>query len=224
MPYPSGVARFNITGSLAGGEQIVHSLWMKPDGTAALGGDYLQAMTDKVRDEWAKTMVGPGGTIPPLAGFLSSGTRYTAVSGYLVDALGKATAQSEATFATPPAGSVSSTAPPSIAICVTLHTNKPGRTGRGRLYLGGLSNSLVGAEGRFSNVPQGELVATMTDFYKRLRDSPFSGDPYRPVVVSRTRGEAHKIVKVSIGDVFDTMRSRRTSLKEARQSGVVDAS
>lgn len=223
MAYPSGLYRFNITASTIGGEQIVHTVWMRRDGTGALDPTGLQSLADRVRDRWTETVNGGSGMPAGLAAHLYTATEYQKVSAYSVDSAGRATAQAESSFATGVKGTATAALPAQCALVTTLLTAQPGRSGRGRLYLGGLGVSLLTASGRADFTKVGAIADAMGGFYTRLRNDTLQNDTFRPVVVSPTKTASYKITSVAVGDVIDTMRSRRNGLVENKDSTVVDA-
>lgn len=214
--YAPRLYRCNINASLPGGEIMVNTVWMQRD-ASTLAGVTIQMISDKVRDSWAKLVTqGPGGVGVGLATFVGTDVVWTSVTSYEVDAAGRAVAQAESTFAATVKGSGGSMLPPQLAICCTLLTETPGRRGRGRLFLGGISAGLLTAQGRLTVANRDGIATRLAAFYKEVRDAPFQNDYARPVVVSPTTGTAAPITRVQVGDVPDTMRSRRNKLIEAR--------
>lgn len=222
MPYPANVGRFNITARLSEGEVMVHTLWMRQDAPSFTVSN-LQGLTDRVRDRWSEVILGGTGLPAGLQTRLHTECTYTKVSGYAVDSLGKATDQAESLFAAGVKGTATGTMPPQCALVITLNTARPGRSGRGRLYAGALSSAQLAASGRILPSARDAFADALAGFYTRLRNDPNMIDAFRPVVVSPTRGESYKIDSIAVGDVIDTMRSRRNSLAEAKVSRVVDA-
>ncbi len=141
-----------------------------------------------------------------------------------MEADGRAKQQAEAAFPVGVKGTGTSALPGQIALCVTLLTGAPGRSNRGRLFLGGMSTAMSGPNGTVSGTPQAAVVEAVGKFYVALRDQPFGNDDVRPVVVSPTTGTSRKITAVQIGNVLDTMRSRRNARGEVRLGAVVDSS
>lgn len=224
MAYPDKLARFNINASIVGGEVMVHTVWLRRDTDGFGNNADLQTMADKVRDDWAKSIGGFTGGPPGLGGYLHNATTYTSVDAYAVDAAGHATQQAESLFAAGVTGEQTNALPPQNAVVVTLKTSRPGRSGRGRLYLGGFGTNILAPTGRLSTVARDAFAANLAGFYTRLRDLPLQGDGFRPVVVSPRLTQSFKIAGIEVGDVVDTMRSRRSDLLESRKSAVVDAS
>ncbi len=224
MPYAARLSRVNIIAEITGGEQMVHTVWIQSDATVIAPGTQLQAIVNKVRDEWQNTLNGPSGGPINMKQNLSNTTKYTTVKGYNVNSLGAATEQAEAAFPPNLVGIGGNACPPQDAVCVTLLTNVPGRSGRGRLYLGQMAQNVLTSEGRLVGTARDNISAAMAGFYIRVRALNNQPDDWRPVVVSPKLGTANKITKVQVGDVVDTMRSRRNALNEARATSIVDAS
>jgi hypothetical protein len=219
---PEGIVRCNINASLQTGEIMVHTVHMRKDTSAFLPVD-LQSVADKVRDEWTRTINADTGDPVGIGNKLTTSCQYLNVTAYLIGPLGKAVAQAEAAFAATVKGQGTSHLPPQLALVVTLLTNRSGRSGRGRIYLGGLQAATNGTDGRVSAANRTIFVQALSGFYTRLRDLPFANDQIRPVVVSPTTTSSAKITKVSVGDVIDTMRSRRNALVEAKEFATVDS-
>lgn len=224
MAYPDGVYRTNINATLQGGETMTHTVWCRTDTLNAGIPDMTQQIANRIRDTWSQLVtVGlPNGA--SIGSRLHTETRYTNCTTYKVDALGKATELAEAAFDAQIAGTGTSALPPQLALVTTLLTNRPGRNGRGRIYLGGLSNNILGADGRLGTLTRDSMAGAMAEFYKAVRHTPLNGDTFRPVVVSPTITDSFKVTKVAVGDVLDTMRSRRASLTENKAIQVVDES
>jgi hypothetical protein len=219
MPYPDRLFRCNINATTPG-EIVVNTVWVREDALNNVATP--QTIADKVRDTWS-TMVTAGigeGQSSPLAPYFANGTKFTSVTAYRVNGLGKSTEQAEATFATAVKGTGSMALPPQCAIVTTLLTGAPGRSARGRLFLGGLSTFLTD-EGRITPAAQLVLANNLAGFYIGVR-AQAGGDTFRPVVVSPTTTQARKITRIQIGNVVDTMRSRRGKLVEGRLAVAVD--
>ncbi len=222
MPYPAGVYRCNINAALAEGEIMTNTVWIRPDSFDAVTIN-AQQVANRVRDKWAAfILTGQGGALPQQARFADT-TQWRDVVAYKVDALGRATEQAVANFDATVKGNAASRLPAQLAIVGTLFTARAGRSGRGRIFLGGLGIGGLAQSGRFAPGTRDALLPALGEFYKGLRDSTTSPDIMRPVVVSPTLGDSFKITRVGMGDVYDTMRSRRNKLIEQRATTVVDA-
>jgi hypothetical protein len=190
---------------------------------SAVGGVSTQEVADRVRDKWNAFLLTGQGSATPTAAQFADTTVWTNATAYKVNALGKATEQAVANFQTGVKGTNSSRLPGQLAIVGTLLTQQAGRSGRGRIFLGGLGQNLLGQNGRVAPGQRDALAVGLGEFYKALRDSGGQADTIRPVVVSPTLTDSFKITRITMGDVFDTMRSRRNKLVEQRASFVVDA-
>ncbi len=221
MAYPERLFRCNIN-AITPGEIIVNTVWMQQDATA-FDSKSTQQVADRVRDKWEAMVMtgqGPFAANVPLRSHFASGTVWTSVVAYKVNALGKATDQAEAPFIGV-SGNGSQALPAQCALVTTLLTGAPGRSARGRLFLGGLSTFLT-PEGRVLPASQAIVADGMASFYDALRRETGSPDEIRPVVVSPTKTQARKITRINVGNVVDTMRSRRGKLVEVRIARAVD--
>jgi hypothetical protein len=221
--YPAGAWRVNINASLADGEVMTNTVWLLRD--AAASGDITsQKVADRVAEHWTNFITTAVGTNAIANTQFADSTVWTNATAYKVDAAGRAVEQAVANFAAGVKGTNASRLPLQLAIAVTLKTNRAGRSGRGRIFLGGLGANLLGQSGRVSLGQRDALSLGLQRFYTDLRNSTLAGDDFRPVIVSPTTGTSNKITSLSVGDVFDTMRSRRNKLVEQRVSQLVDAS
>jgi hypothetical protein len=221
MAYVDNLYRCNINATTPG-EIIVNTVWMKQD-TGSVPSLAPQAVADKVRNVWeAMVNVGnaPFGASVPMKKYFANDTFFTSVTCYKVNAAGRSVDQAEAPFIDTK-GIGSFALPPQCALVTTLLTGAPGRSARGRLFLGGLSTFLT-PQGRVTPLAQQEWADAMASFYIQLRTANNAPDVMRPVVVSPTTTSARKITRIQVGNVIDTMRSRRGKLVEARVARAVD--
>jgi hypothetical protein len=132
-------------------------------------------------------------------------------------------AKAAATVAIP--GTITGTSlsalPTSLALVATLRTAVPSRSSRGRIFLGGLGQSMLTGAGRVDPDKARSIAFGLARFYKAIRDDNNSLDRYQAVVYSPTLNRGEKITSVSVGDVWDNMSSRRASLTESRVSAGV---
>jgi len=222
MPYPSPIFRCNIN-AVINGDSMVHTVWMKSDPTVIQERTPTQ-IAEKVRDTWQKYILGGNNGSTSMTSRYSNTTIWSNVQAYQLDVDGKATDLGEAPFPSTVKGAGTTTLPGQVALCVTLLTGGAGRSRRGRLYLGGFgATNMLETNGRVIAGATQAVADNIAKFYTELRNEN-GGDLYRPVVVSPTLGIARKITSVQVGDVWDTMRSRRKARGEARVGAVVDAS
>ena len=215
MPYPSRVYRSNVIAS-TGAETVINTIWMRADTILDAGVDHSKDIANTIVTEWSAMILGGTGLPAGLAADFMAHTTWRSVVTYKVNEAGKAVSQAEASFAATVKGSSANNMPPQVAVVGTLLTGAPGRSNRGRIYLGGVAAASVTDQGRINAAPQGRYGDGLAGLYKRLRDKTLQGDVFRPVVVSPTLGAARKITQVQVGDVYDTQRRRRNKLIETR--------
>jgi hypothetical protein len=136
---------------------------------------------------------------------------FNKVTAYELDSLtGPAVAVAEESISL--AGTSTSDAlPPQCAVCVTLLTGRPGRSYRGRQYLGGFAVGAVDGNG----VIETETIVAVRDFYAAWMGAVNDIGNFRKcVVLSPTLGIGSTITSVSVGNIWDTQRSRRDGVAE----------
>ncbi len=224
MAIPPDFVRASLTASLQGGEQMVHGLFIKNVG-APIGGSNLQTLADGLRDRWNDFLYLANPGFGVVAARLSNTTKYQKVTVYKIDPLlQKASDLAEAAFADG-AGTQPSTNPTELALCATLLTGAPGRSARGRMYLGGFGANTITNDGRVNVTAAQEISNSLARFLRSVRDIAVgAGEPdqWEPQIVSGTRTTARKITQVSIGDVWDVQRRRRNKLVETRFQAAVN--
>lgn len=103
--------------------------------------------------------------------------------------------------------------PTSVAACLSLYTGVASRRTRGRMYWPALANQ-INTTGRFFSGVTASLAGQMAALLEDIGTEIPAGDPARPVVVSRAGDLVTRVTQVRVGDVPDTMRSRRDALDE----------
>lgn len=220
MPYPPKIVRVAIQASLQDGEQMVHTFHVKDVTPGTEPRAPLQELATGVRDKWVAGLAQVYNTRTWLS-YMSASTRYDTVRCYDIDpATGRAKDLAEAAFTTGNVGTSAGTWPTEVALCATLGTGFPGRTRRGRLYLGGLGNTLaLTATGRVSPEAATTAASFLAGFFRQVRAigvGTGEQDEWEPHVASLTTGKSDKITTVSVGNVFDVQRRRRNKISEAR--------
>ena len=135
---------------------------------------------------------------------------------------GRLVAAAEHVKATPVAGQGTATRPLQVALCCTLNSGAAfGRHYRGRLFFPALAGpALSSATLRVSPTDRQNwadaLIAFLDDIGDEINATGVYVPPYVPVVYSKTTGQLQAIQNVSVGDVLDTQRRRRDSLRENR--------
>lgn len=103
--------------------------------------------------------------------------------------------------------------PSQIATVITLHSDRRGPTGRGRLYLPGFQG-LMAEDYQLDAAACTALEVSTAQFIADLNNWP-GVDALEPeVVIASSKGYNSKVTSVNVGRTLDTMRSRRTSIAE----------
>lgn len=161
------------------------------------------AVKDALEDNWST-----------IASSYYSGTTLNRISVYEIPITGgPATDQAEETVTL--AGSSSSVpVPANVAVVATLLTGAPGRSRRGRMYWPAFQSSALDTTGRIEAPFPSNLATFLADTFGQIN---IAGT--RTVgVYSRTNASISDVQAVSVGDVWDTMRSRRNAVTENRVS------
>jgi hypothetical protein len=189
----------------------------------SLGGSYnLQDHANQIRDAWTLALSTIYGT-DTMASCLADTTDYRDVILYDIDPVtGRTSTAAQATFAPNTGGIDNAHLPSEVALAVTLNTGIPGRRNRGRVFLGGLSTSLVDqTTGRCKSARAATIAQAVAKFLQASRDQTGDIDAFRAVVYSRVGQVTSPITRVTVGDVMDVQRRRRASLVEVRQGANV---
>lgn len=199
--------RNRYSGVCASGDIFVFTWWA--DSSADLATVSSAAVT------WAEDAWNGIGTGTGLAPFMTAGVILNEVTTGLVDvATGRQSQLAEATVNLP--GTAADPAMPAdVAIVVSLRTNLANRSGRGRFYLPQPAAATLTADGRFAPSQQAAAVEAVRGAF-----AAFSATG-TPVVYSRTMRATQPVVRLDIGDLFDTQRRRENALTEVRVSATV---
>lgn len=232
MAQAPGMVRYQIHGT-HGGEELVHTGWLEPySGASPLteadfaGPNLLSVLTQNDLNTIANSVGSAWAAfISSRSGSFDSSLKYDKVDVYRVDATGKATDQAEFMWptASQPTGGSASVAPYALALCCTLRTGHPGRRRRGRLYLGGLAQLVVGSNGRTSSNVTTNFSTDLATFYRTLNGTTGLSSSARVVaaVNSAVGGFALPIQTVAVDDLFDWQSRRQDSLTSAWASSAV---
>lgn len=107
--------------------------------------------------------------------------------------------------------------PYEVAMCLTLKTDTPGKSTRGRLYLGGFASSVLAAnnQGVFTTVDARTVAGRFgTSVINAIHTDSAAG--YEFNVLSRKHATARGIGGIAVGVVPDSQRRRRFSIPENR--------
>jgi len=122
-----------------------------------------------------------------------------------------------ATRATPLAGTGAAKLPPQSAIVVSIRTNTPGASGRGRVYWPAMGATLL-ATGRLDSAAMATFITQFRTYLTAQRDALATAFPaigFNLAVRSKTTHTTPHAVRIQVGDVVDTQRRRRDNLAES---------
>ena len=125
---------------------------------------------------------------------------------------------------TPTKGKSSQGVPPNLSLCVTLTTaSKRGIASKGRIFLPPLNIGFEPATGRIMTSEVNNAVASMKSFLQAINNpGGIVGTSDAPRVVVLGRGGVVKpVTGLKIGNVMDTQRRRRKSMKEVYAEGTL---
>lgn len=103
------------------------------------------------------------------------------------------------------AGTATVMLPPASCICVSWKSSSATRAGRGRTFLGGLSSTVLDANGGIRSQNRTSTLAAA----QALIDASTSAEGWSLAVYSRTQQVARDVVGATIGTQFASLRSRR---------------
>ena len=219
MPVPPNTVRINIRATLATTEEIVHTIHLERVNTTTGVNRTTQELADRVRDKWTDFLTTAGGGIAVPNAWMRSDLVYRTVDAYELDAAGHATAQKQSIFGATAKGVATGTPMPAdAAIVASLRTSIPGRSFRGRLYLGGFVTAGVAAGGTVHTDLAGGLAAGLATFGQAMQWEDAGVDTTNWVVLSKTRSETTRIEEVRVGSLWDTQRRRENGLAQTYRS------
>lgn len=124
----------------------------------------------------------------------------------------------EHNLVTPWGGGTPLRLPPQSAVVVSLLTDTPGGSGRGRMYWPALGATLDTTTARLS-APTTQVVADGFNAYlEDVRDALATAFPtigFDLAVRSKTTHTTPHVTRLRVGNIIDTQRRRRDSLREA---------
>lgn len=142
------------------------------------------------------------------ASLCNTGTNLATLKAYLYRN-GVLSAQGAAAIA-PVAGTSGTALPNYVAMCVSLLSNMPGKSGRGRMYLPATGAAIAAATGQYSST----LTAILTNLASYLDGinavlSPLPGSPSGAcAVVSNTHGLMNPVTSIRTDSLPDTQHGR----------------
>lgn len=148
--------------------------------------------------------------------YQSSGYRWTHVKIAAIDATGHTVGTAATyTFTTPLAGGVASMLPPQLAFAVSVRANILGRSGRGRVYIPALAQTVLQTDGTIGNGSRDAFAGAMVSFVNNVQNLG-GWSTYLPILMVTSPGKATGVrpVEVRVGNRLDTIKSRRQQVDE----------
>lgn len=118
---------------------------------------------------------------------------------------------------TPTAGVGSPLMPPQAAVVVSLRTDTPGGSGRGRFYWPAMS-AVLSSGARLSGPTPAALLADFKTYLLGIRSDLAASFPtigFDLAVRSKATHTTPHVTRIQLGDVIDTQRRRRDALPES---------
>jgi hypothetical protein len=208
--------RVSITGTLPGGE--VWSVNPVFDPTGEIGGVVSQTALETAAGLIANRSL-PASLLTSLSSAVSrTGAKVEVRDDATDNLIGLAQVQST----TAQVGLTGIKCPPQSAVVLSIRTNTPGGSGRGRLYWPGLGVTLDNS-GRFTTPATATFASDFKAYLIGIRAdlaSAFTGIGFDLAVRSKTTHTTPHATRIQIGNVVDTQRRRRDALPEAYSSVV----
>lgn len=160
-------------------------------------------------------------TITPVAGLLSTMMPATTFSTTRLEARGLQTGLrivSEGARTPTVAGTSSTPHPAQSALVCSLRTNRPGGSGRGRLYWPATGVGLITGTGRVGAASRTAFLTGMRTYLTAVEGalaSTLAGEAFSLAVYSPTLGILTPVTSLQAGDVVDTQRRRRDDIPES---------
>lgn len=111
--------------------------------------------------------------------------------------------------------------PPQTSVVLSLRTDRPGASGRGRLYWPGLGLTVDSPALRIPSGNRDPISVDAVTYLRGIQDALKAGISPTPsastfelAIFSKTRGDHALVNRLMVGDVFDTQRRRRDTLQE----------
>jgi hypothetical protein len=202
-PLTEAVYKIELGGSIAGAGN-----WSTGHYVALLGGS---GMTQADLDADATGIATLHNTL--IASFRSSwctNTTYTftKVTFYQLGAV-TPTLTSEPTVGTQTGSDAGDSMPPQCALVLTPRSNRPGRSGRGRMYFPFTSPSKMDVDGQVQAADVSSLNSSLRGYFVALNAStPTNGGTFVSSVASWTHGFVTALTSVTADSKVDTQRRR----------------
>lgn len=215
MAYPGNFLKFSFGGKLAGGEDWTNSINLALVNLAAEG--EVVATDTLLNDQLNDFTANLETFFAAVRAYVSPTTTLEWSKLAVIGPDGRYAAAPVSRPIEPMYGSSPLIYPNQIALALSMQSDAWGARGKnGRIFLAGASVKLSG-DGRMEVEPRNQIATAFAAFIEGLNDSgKFLTMPNVGVVIASAVGEGafNPVTRVRVGRVFDTIRSRRTSLTE----------
>lgn len=206
--------RVSIIGAMSGGEQWSVNPVYDPSGEIFTGGnqDNLDAAAQLIAN---RTL--PADLLTMLTTSASRTGARLEVRDNVTDALQQISIAGSTTAAV---GVGSLKLPFQSAAVVSVRTDTPGASGRGRLYWPAMGATLT-TQNRLQSPAPATLLSSFKTYLAGIEadlETAYPGIPFNLSVRSKTTKNTPHAVRLQLGDIIDTQRRRRDALPEAYSS------
>lgn len=111
---------------------------------------------------------------------------------------------------TPSAGTSTNVWVPQQAMAISLRSENPGRKGHGRIYLGPMSQTVMGTDGLIGSTSRTNILNALGTLFETTRN----GSGLIPAVIQNAAQTYWDTVLLEAGDEMDTQRRRRNQRPE----------
>lgn len=176
-----------------------------PGGERAFGADEQLELVDILKTE----------CLTPWAASQAQGFAWKSIKVSPIHPSGKyATGSSVFELKTPLVGTTVKSAPPELAVAVTMRTPILGRRGRGRVYVPAIGLDQINPDGTVLPTGASRFAAGVSQFVEAVRDVMGTDYLYRVVTTSAASDKYVLPQTVSVGDLFDVQRRRQAQVDE----------
>jgi hypothetical protein len=207
MPYSGDVVKYVVGGAI-GSDQWSIGAYQRLNGLSSNPTPTQMNTAALARLNGFNTIVWSAATAG-LKSVNATGVALSIIKSYLYRG-GVLTAQGNAAITAVP-GTGSANLPFFTALCCSLLTNTPGRSGRGRLYLPFTAGALTATGGQTNIGSLSQYAGNVASWLSGLggNDNLYPGDPTSAaVVLSNTKSAVYDVVTTRIDSIPDTQHGR----------------
>lgn len=213
MAYPGHFYKFSFGGGLIGGEEWTNSINIASDSIFGIDPSVEARMNDDLNNFTANLET----FFTAISTLIYSGTTLTWSKLAIIGPDGRYAAAPVSRPIADKRGSGPIALPNQVACALSMQSDAWGARGKnGRIYLAGVAIK-IGGDGLMTVADRDKLATAFAAFIDGLNDSAnivLASDAAVVVASAVGEGAFNKVVRVRVGRVLDTIRSRRTSMNE----------